>query len=152
MTTLNSSYIENHEEDEAKKLINDYLGFAPPHVCGYYLGVVLYLPSENAIDAEGRETMIVRSDSSRALDKFSQVTGLVVYMGHLCYTDPKRFGTFNFETQRYEKIIPWCKIGDWITLPRHEGIPVNYRGRVMHLLPDDKCLMVVDDPKFVTRV
>jgi co-chaperonin GroES (HSP10) len=141
MTKSNVSYIETHEEKEAKDLINQYLGFEPPHVCGYYMGVVLYI-AEKAVKADGTESIIHRADAYQSRDRFTSCVGLVVYQGNQCYTDKKRFG---------EELTPWCKVGDWVVIPRHEGIQVNYRGKSVHLIPDDKVLAVIKDPMYVTR-
>lgn len=139
MTKSNLSYIETHEEKEAVDLIQSYLGFEPPHVCGWYLGVVLYIP-EKAVNADGTESIIHKAEVTQHLDRFRTCVGLVVYQGPECY-----------KGDRYKHSGPWCKIGDWVVIPRAEGLQINYRGRSMHLLPDDKVLAVVPDPKFVTR-
>lgn len=49
------------------------------------------------------------------------------------------------------RIKPWCKVGDWIVIPRNEGTQVNYRGIPMQFIPDDKVLAIIEDPTHVTR-
>jgi len=48
-------------------------------------------------------------------------------------------------------IQPWCQVGDWVVIPRHEGTLINYRGVPMMFMPDDRILAVVEDPSYVTR-
>ena len=49
------------------------------------------------------------------------------------------------------RIKPWCKVGDWIVIPRNEGTQVNYRGIPMQFIPDDRVLAIIEDPTHVTR-
>ena len=46
---------------------------------------------------------------------------------------------------------PWCRIGDWVMFPRHEGQLCNYRGLPMMMLPDVKIYTPIEHPDFVTR-
>jgi hypothetical protein len=55
--------------------------------------------------------------------------------------------------QLFEKnrVKPWCKIGDWVVIPRNEGTQINYRGIPMQIIPDDRPLAIIPDPTYVTR-
>lgn len=46
---------------------------------------------------------------------------------------------------------PWCQLGDYIVVPRHEGPLISYRGKAVMIVPDDRILAVVDDPAYVKR-
>lgn len=138
MTKSNLSYIEVEEEEKAKELIKEYLGFEAPRTCGWYIGVVLYIP-DKLVNADGTESVLLKAEAHGMLDKFKSCVGLCVYQGSDAY-----------KGDRFQHSGPWCKVGDWVVIPRAEGRQVNYRGRSMHLLPDDKILMVVEDPKYVT--
>ena len=67
-------------------------------------------------------------------------TGMVVQMGEDAYQ-----GT------RFENTGPWCKVGDWVSLPRHEGVQFDYRGKPMFYINDDKIVNVIEDPSHIKR-
>jgi co-chaperonin GroES (HSP10) len=140
---MTTSYIEPHEEQEAKDLVTKHLGFEPPKAAGYNLAVKIYIRPEEVstvIDNQGVERKIYLTESSRAEDKYKSITALVISMGPECY-----------KGERFEHSGPWCQVGDWVVIPRHEGTQIVYRDIPMHIIPDDRILMVVDDPAVVRR-
>lgn len=145
------SFIEPQEEEEACKFIEEHLGFEPPRPSGYHMAVKLYIRSEDVhqlkdengnpiLDADGKPKYIAIPDSVTAHDKWRSCTALVVAQGPECYQSP-----------RFMRTGPWCKVGDWVVIPRNEGVQINYRGIPMQLIPDDRVLAVVSDPSYVTR-
>lgn len=138
-----TSFIDATEEVEAKEFIKTHLGFDPPRMCGYFMAVKLFIREEDidiGKDINGKEIKIAIPETVRANDKYKSCTALVVAQGPECY-----------KGERFKDSEPWCKVGDWIIIPRHEGPQINYRGVPMHLIPDDKVYGVVEDPSFVTR-
>lgn len=157
------SFIEPHEEADAKVLINKLLGFEPPRVCGWQMAVKIYIrPSEISefIDENGNKKALYLPDSISAHDKFKNCVALVVSQGPECYTGP-RFQE-HWTLRAIRKIFgrcmkpslkqPRCKVGDWVVFPRNGGgYQINYRGYAMQIINDDMVGMVVEDPTWVTR-
>jgi co-chaperonin GroES (HSP10) len=139
----NFSYIENYEEEEAKKLIREHLGFEPPVAAGWQIVVKIYIREDNCIKYkkdDGTESLIVMPPTSRSIteEKFTSRVGLVLSVGPQAYKD-KKFGG-----------VPWCKVGDWIVMPRHGKTHINYRGVQVLYLDDDMVLQPIRDPEHVT--
>lgn len=147
----NLSFIDPQEEQEAKSIIAKHLGFEPPRMAGYHMAVKIYIRAEDVhvmtdetgepiIGDDGKAKYIALPDMVTAHDKFRNCTALVVSMGPDCYTG-----------DRFKDSGPWCKVGDWVVIPRNEGTQVNYRGIPMQFIPDDRVLAIVEDPSYVTR-
>jgi hypothetical protein len=140
---MSLSYIESHEEQEAKELITQQLGFEPPRPAGYHLLVKLYIRPEEVSRIKGDdgvERKIYLPESTRAEDRYRSISALVIAKGPECY-----------KGDRFKESGAWCKIGDWVVIPRHEGHQIVYRDIPMHVIPDDRVLLVVDDPSVVRR-
>ena len=84
---------------------------------------------------DGTEATIYLPDIVRAEDKFQSCAALVCAMGPEAYQGDK-----------YKDSGPWCKVGDWVMIPRYEATALSYRGVAMALLPDDRILAVIADP------
>jgi len=145
------SFIENYEEEEAKDFIRKHLGFEPPRMTGYHMAVKIYVRPEDMGELKDEEGNVILGEDGNpkkiylpemvtANDKFRNCTALVVSMGPDCFVG-----------ERFKNSGPWCKVGDWIVIPRNEGTQVNYRGIPMQFIPDDRVLAVVEDPTHVTR-
>ena len=137
-----TSFIEEHEEEEAIRQIEELLGFERPRVTGYHICVKIYVRDEDIgklIDKDGRETLLYAPPRVSAHDKFRNCSALVLALGNIAYKDPKYMG------------IPWCKVGDWVMIARNGGPQVNYRGIPVTTLPDDNIYMTLECPTHVTR-
>ena len=157
------SFIEDYEIEEAEKLIEAHLGFERPRPCGAHMAVKIFVrPDEIAswIDPVTKEKKIFALPSSaRAHDKFTSCVALVLAQGPEAYKG-KRFEEhwgirflrifFNRWMPKRTK-FPWCRVGDWIVIARHEGVQVNYRGIPMQYIYDDRALGIISDPEHVTR-
>jgi len=135
------SYIEDYEESEAKRLVEASLGFEAPRVTGYHMAVKIYVrPDEIAefTKSDGTTGKLYLPQTATVHDKYTNCTALVLSQGDGCYKG-ERF------------IKPWCKVGDWIVIPRNEGTQVNFRGLPVQFIADDRCLCVIQDPTWVTR-
>lgn len=144
-----SSYIAPEDEQEAKELIRKMLGFDPIRACGYYLLVAIYVRSTNLIplfnedgsprmDANGKPAHVLIPDSVVKVDQYRKNVALVLGCGGDCWTHP-----------RFARTGPLCRVGDWIIIPRNEGIPFKDRGVPMQLIPDDRCVAIVQDPSHI---
>lgn len=160
MTTTegNLSYIEPQEINEAKDFIQKHLAIASgiqdieiPRPTGYHMAVMLYIREEDVhqikdengnaiIGADGKPLCIAIPSTVRANDKWTSCTALVVAQGPECY-----------KGARFERSGPWCNVGDWVIIPRNEGVQINYRGVHMQIIPDDRVIGLVSDPSYVTK-
>jgi len=143
MTKSATSYIEEHEEAEAVRLIKAQFKEMTkraelPRPCGSKIAVKIYVRPEEIGD-----TGLILPDSVRAGDKWTNCVGLVCGMGQDAYSGKDQFGNERFPTG------PWCKIGDWVVFPRYESQVFSWRGVAMMTIYDDAVQMVVDDPSEV---
>lgn len=140
------SRIQPWEENAAKKLINDQFmemtgksfTMSPG---GYMIAVKIFVRPEELKKVkgpDGKEVVIYRAMTYDD-DKYQSVSALVCATGPDAYKGENRDGT-----PRYTN--PWCKVGDWVVIPRHECFLISYRGVAMGILPDDKIIAVIDDP------
>ena len=136
------SFVEEHELEENKKLIKEHLGFEPPRVVGFNMCVKIYVRPNEIVTSKGEDGVVRKfylPDSVTAHDRFRSCVALVCAQGNECYTAPQFQG------------IRWCNVGDWIVIPRNEGIQINYRGVPMQFIQDINMYAVVEDPTYVTR-
>lgn len=156
------SYIEDYEEEEAKKLIEECLGFEPIRTCGFNMAVKVYVRPEDVHEftrPDGKKVSLYLPDEARAHDKFVNNVGLVISQGPLCFIGDffqekwqmrllrKLFGKFMKPT----KLVPWCKVGDWVVFDRNAGPQINYRGLPVTLIHDKYVRAVVPKPTYVSR-
>lgn len=153
------SYIEPHEIEEAESFVLERLKTASgipdikPFKCsGYHMAVMLYIRPEemrplgndkdgNPILApDGTPACIYIPNTVTANDKWVSCTALVVAQGPESY-----------KGARFKESGPWCRVGDWVVIPRNEGIQISYRGVPMQIIPDDRVLGIVEDPAWISR-
>ena len=143
---MSMSNIEAHEEEEAKALIDQHFiemtgqpfDMRP---AGYLVAVKIYVRPEELktiTQEDGTEVTLYLPDTVRAEDKYSSVSALVCAVGPEAY-----------QGEKFERSGPWCKVGDWILIPRYESTMVSYRGVSMALLPDDRVMAVIKGPEDV---
>ncbi len=146
------SFIEPHEEAEAKKLIDaEFVAMTGKpfdlRVAGYLIAVKIYIrPDEykTVTDAEGKKKTIWLPKQALVEDKYQSVTGLVVGIGPQAYKGVAADGSPKYPEG------PWCKVGDIVAIPRFESFLVMYRGVALALLPDDRVCAVLSDPTDLT--
>ena len=143
---MSMSNIEEHEEAEAKALIDQHFiemtgkpfDMRP---AGYLVAVKIYVRPEELKTIkqdDGTEVTLYLPDTVRAEDKYSSVSAWVCAVGPEAY-----------QGEKFERSGPWCKPGDWILIPRYESTMVSYRGVAMALLPDDRVMAVITGPEDV---
>jgi co-chaperonin GroES (HSP10) len=76
-------------------------------------------------------------DKTHDHEKFSNFCGLVVAVSEASYKDPERY---KYNTK------PLCKVGDWITFPRHAGHRINFKGLPVFVLDDECPTARIKDP------
>ena len=143
---MSMSNIEPHEEVLAQQFIDEQFiemtgqpfDMRP---AGYLVAVKIYIRPEElkTIKKEdGTEVTLYLPDTVRAEDKYSSVSALVCAVGPEAY-----------QGEKFERSGPWCKVGDWILIPRYESTMVSYRGVAVALLPDDRVMAVITGPEDV---
>ena len=143
---MSMSNLEPHEEALAQQFIDEQFvemtgkpfDMRP---AGYLVAVKIYIRPEElrTIKKEdGTEVTLYLPDTVRAEDKYSSVSALVCAVGPEAY-----------QGEKFERSGPWCKVGDWILMPRYESTMVSYRGVAMALLPDDRVMAVITGPEDV---
>lgn len=143
MTTSKTSLIEEHEIEEAKGFISEQLGFPTPAALGDKLIVKIYLRPEEIstfTTDDGRTISIYAPPQLLAKDRFRNCTALVIAVGDDCYKHP-----------RYAKSGPYCRVGDWIVIPRNVGIQMNYRGVPVQVIPEWALFCVIEEPTHIQR-
>lgn len=141
---LLGSCIESLSADQVNERILTFMdGIVPPKALGWLVLVAIYTP-ENADKykkEDGTYSAIIRPNNTVEQERFRSCTGMVVNMGPVAYVGDK-----------FANTGPWCRLGEWITFPRHEGTQINYRGKPMMWLPDDRVALSLGDPSYVSRV
>ncbi len=136
------SFIEDHEVDEAQALVNaqfvEMTGRPfDMRVAGYMIAVKIYIPPEKTKGG------IIKTDNTRENERYQSVAGLVVGVGPQAYKGRNQDGSPRFPEG------PWCRVGDWILLPRYEATLLTYRDVAMGMIPDDRVQCTITDPEDV---
>lgn len=136
------SYILPHEVDEAKKIVEDTLGFPPPPMYGNSMAVKIYVRDEDIVvtTVDGKQVSICIPDTISVNDQFRSCTALVLSQGPECY-----------KSERFKETGPWCRVGDFICMPRNEGQQMNYRGVALQIIEDDMLYHPVESPTHVYK-
>lgn len=156
------SYIEDYEEDEAKRQIEEALGFEPIRVTWWQIAIKVYVRPEEVRrfkTDDGREIGIYIPDEARAHDKFVNNVGLIMNIGPLAFLakpfqEPLPIQIWRYFFGRWMKPSPYkrpFKVGDWVVFDRNSGPEVNYRGVPVVLTEEKFVRAVIEDPSFVTR-
>lgn len=139
------SRINPDEEEEAKRLVADSMNALGvekmPTPCGYWICVKTYIRPDIVHTFKGPDGKAVPFYSAtmmQAEDRYTSIAALVLAMGPDCYSDKVRFPQ------------PWCKVGDWVIVPRNEGFPFVYGGVAMQMIYDDKIVCTIEDPALIT--
>lgn len=142
------THVQEHEVAEARRLIDEMfikLTGKPfdYKTCGWLITLKIYIrPDELAKGKreDGSEYTIWRPQMTATNDKYQSVAALVVGMGPDAYQD----------VERYHQ--PWCRIGDWVTIPRYEAHLFEFRGVALGTLPEDRIMGVISDPTDVSPI
>jgi len=139
-----TSLIEDHEEDEAKKFIVEHLGFDPIKAFHKRIAVKIYLRPEEISTFEtdeGKTVSLYLPPVISAMDKFRNCVALVIFVSPACY-----------QGDEFKESGPYCKVGDWIVIPRNVGTQINYRGVPVQLIPEDALYCVIEDPTHIEKL
>lgn len=143
------SHIEPHEEALARELIDqqfiDMTGQPfDMRPAGYLVALKIFIePEELSVitDKDGNQVTLYRPFSIQAEEKYQSCSALVCALGPEAY-----------QGEKFKDSGPWCKVGDWVLIPRYEATAISYRGVAVALLPDDRIMAVITDPTDVKSV
>lgn len=143
------SHVEAHEEGMAQELIDQqFIAMTGKpfdmRPAGYLVALKIYVePDELSIvqTDDGKSITLYRPISMQAEEKYQSCSALVCALGPEAYNGEK-----------FSDSGPWCKVGDWVMIPRYEATAVSYRGVAVALIPDDRIMAVITDPTDVKSV
>lgn len=137
------SYILPEEVEEAKVMISELLGFPPPPQPGNLMAVKIFVRDEDIVvtTIEGKKVSICIPAEVSIRDAFRSCVALVLSQGPDCY-----------KSKRYEKTGPWCRVGDWICMPRNEGTQECYRNIPIQIIEEDKLYFPLESPQHVHKL
>lgn len=140
-----TSYIEDHEEDEAKKFIEEELGFPLPKASRNRLIVKIYIRPEELStfkNDKGESVSIYIPEIYLQGDQYKNFAALVLSVGPQC-----------FKGDEYKDNGPGCKIGDWVTIARNDGgQQYLYKGIAVQDIPETALMTVIEDPSYIERL
>lgn len=143
------SHVEAHEEGLAQELIDQqFIAMTGKpfdmRPAGYLVALKIYVePNELSVveTDDGKSVTLYRPISMQAEEKYQSCSALVCALGPEAYNGDK-----------FNDSGPWCKVGDWVMIPRYEATAVSYRGVAVALIPDDRIMAVITDPTDVKSV
>lgn len=139
-------FFNSLEEEEAaiKKVEEFYKNKRPTGVVGSKIMIQLYAKDEVDADhmilADGTKSLICKPEKVQPEERYQSPVGMVIALGPTAYVGDK-----------YKDSGPWCKLGDWVVFPRHNGAQIVRCGKAVHYIYCDEILEVVDKPHEVTR-
>lgn len=89
---------------------------------------------------DGTKSNIIMAKPYEHHDLHTTCVGLVVAMNRSCY-----------QQERFKTTGPFCRLGDWVEIPRNEGALKYLKGHPVYTLYDDRILSVVSDPTSLRR-
>lgn len=116
-----------------------------PDPTGY--SMLIALPTMAQQTASGIWLPQLTTDQERA----AAVVGVVLAQGPQCYKDPRKFGVWDEDKQKFVLLPPWCKVGDTIMFARYSGMRFKTRdiesGDLVEyrMLSDDMCTGTVPE-------
>jgi len=137
-----TSYIEDHEENEAKQFIEEELGFPLPKASRNRLIVKIYVRPEELSTFEnekGETVSLYMPEIYLEGDQYKNFAALVLSVGEQC-----------FKGDEYKDNGPGCKVGDWVTIARNDGgQQYLYKGISVQDIPESALMAVIENPDYV---
>jgi len=129
------SFIAPEEISQACSLIEDSLGFSLPPLKGREIAVKLWVREEDIIlgvNPQGQEIKLTVPQTVYCEDSTHSCAGLVIGRGHPCPEDS-------------------VQVGDFVLMPRYEGISCVMQGVPVRLIALDKLYGVIRDPERISH-
>lgn len=152
--TIEDSKVEEQKKAFLESFKKEIGGKELPRPCGQQMVVRVYERDKGPIvlkdekgdvilDEYGNPKTVDIVDRTLEYDRDSNNVGQVIAFGPDAYKNTTHVNRFSSG--------PYCKIGDWIMFPASSGSSFLYCGIPCRLMYEDKCLMVVDDPSYISR-
>jgi hypothetical protein len=155
----NVGYVTEPEELKAKSIIDEQLteiigGGFTVRVTGFFIALQIYTRPEEFKEitrADGVKQTLFLPQKATQGDKYQAATALVIGVGKQAYKGFNADGSPKFPEG------PWCRVGDWVMIPRYECHLFMFTGPngkqiPFGMLPDDRIMGVIKDPKDVEAV
>lgn len=137
------SFIEEHEVIEATGLIREKLGISLDRIPSERMAVKIYVRGDELIpfaNHKGETKFVAVPDTHSCQDKYRNIAALVIAQGPNCY-----------KGKQFERSGPWCRVGDWVLIPRQGGRQISYQGIPIQIIHQTGIWMVLEDPEHVER-
>jgi co-chaperonin GroES (HSP10) len=69
----------------------------------------------------------------------------IAYLMNVCKV--LKIGKTAYTQEMFKDTGPWCKVGDYVLIPRISGQKIKWQGTPLTLLGCDKILAVLDNPR-----
>ncbi|HET6443742.1 MAG TPA: co-chaperone GroES family protein [candidate division Zixibacteria bacterium] len=84
---------------------------------------------------------IILPDSVKDVESWLEICAQIVALGPYCYCDR--------DTGTPWPLGPWCKVGDWVIVPKFTQFKMDIEGEEYRFINDDEVIAVVDDPSMI---
>lgn len=152
-------HVKPYERDKAKALIDETLiaeigGPFTMKVTGFFIALKVYVRPDELKEierADGTKVTFHLPYQATQQDKYQAASALVLGVGPQAYKGKNADGSDKFPEG------PWCSVGDWVMIPRYECALFMFNGPngksfPFGILPDDRIMGVIQDPRDVTAV
>jgi len=131
---MSLSYITPEERDQARRYVEEHLGFSVPPLKGKDIAVKLWVREEDVIlgvNPEGKEIRLSIPQTVRCDEQLHGCVGLVVGRGEECREDG-------------------IQVGDFVLMPRYEGTACQIKGVPLRVISSEQLYGVIQDPACIT--
>lgn len=138
-----TSFISSDDVIESKSLIREHLGFSIDTLPAERMAVKIFVRGEDIVtfkDSNGEQRSIEIPTSISCNDQYTNAVALVIAQGPNCY-----------QGDEFERSGPWCRVGDWVVIPRQGGRQITYRGFPIQIIHQTGIWMVIEDPEYIER-
>ena len=120
-----TSYILPHEREQAREMVTSLMGCPLPEPLGHFIAVKLFVEESHVKKIAGRELIVPPSVS--CADRTRPHPALVIGKGNAVKDD--------------------YVLGDFIVIPRHQGVELSWYGHTVRFLEGDKTYSVLQSPE-----
>jgi hypothetical protein len=129
-----SSSITPEEREQARRYVEEHLGFSVPPLKGRDIAVKLWVRKEDivlGVNPEGQEIRLSVPQTMGCDAPLHGCVGLVVGLGQDCPEDG-------------------IQVGDFVLMPRYEGTACQIKGVPLRVISSEQLYGVIQDPACIT--
>jgi len=135
--SVESAYVEPNARVLDPSLLSMSLLDRLPQPTGWR---ILVMPYKGREKTEGG---IILPDQVVEREALATVVAYVLKLGPEAYKDPEKFGP---------DAEPWCKKGDWVSIPRYSGSRFKIDGGEVRIINDDEVIATLKNPDDIRHV